>query len=254
MTRHALLAGFVWTACAAPQRGAPAPEGPRPDYQALVDSADRMPEDRALDPGRKPVAFLTFLDVRPGMRVADLGAGLGYTTELLARAVGASGVVYAQNAPALLQRIGDKPLVDRLGRWVNRTVKRVDRDFGDPLPPDAIGLDLVVMNAFYHDTVWLNVDRAQMNRALFAALKSGGRYVVVDSSAKPGSGTQDASTLHRIDEQVVREEVPRAGFRLASESDFLRNPADTRDWNASPRAAGEKRGTSDRFALVFVKP
>jgi predicted methyltransferase len=78
--------------------------------------------------------------------------------------------------------------------------------------------------------------------------------VVIDSSAKPGTGTQDAKTLHRIDEQVVKDEVARAGFKLQTEADFLRNPQDARDWNSSPGAAGERRGTSDRFALRFVKP
>jgi predicted methyltransferase len=249
-----LPAVLLLAACATPQPGRVTATPHPPDYQALVDASDRTPEDRALDPGRKPVAFLTFLEVAPGMRVADLGAGIGYTTELLARAIGPKGVVYAQNSPGLIQRMGPQPLVDRLGKWVNKSVKRVDREFDDPLPPDAIGLDLVVMNAFYHDTVWLQVDRDRMNRAVFAALRPGGRFIVVDSSAKPGSGVQDAQTLHRIDEQVVRDEVPRAGFKLAAEGDFLRNPGDARDWNASPRAAGDKRGTGDRFALAFVKP
>jgi predicted methyltransferase len=55
---------------------------------------------------------------------------------------------------------------------------------------------------------------------------------------------------------VVRTELERAGFKLQSEGDFLRNPQDTRDWNSSPNAAAaaNRRGTSDRFALRFVKP
>jgi predicted methyltransferase len=93
-----------------------------------------------------------------------------------------------------------------------------------------------------------------MNAAVFRALKPGGVYVVIDSSAKPGTGVSDAQTLHRIDEQVVREEVLAAGFQLAAESDVWRNPQDTRDWSSSPGTAGERRGTSDRFALKFVKP
>jgi predicted methyltransferase len=60
--------------------------------------------------------------------------------------------------------------------------------------------------------------------------------------------------LHRIDEPALKAEVQAAGFRLAAEADFLRNPADTRDWSTSPRVVGERRGTSDRFVLKFVKP
>jgi predicted methyltransferase len=64
----------------------------------------------------------------------------------------------------------------------------------------------------------------------------------------------EVQTLHRIDEKTVIDEVTKAGFKLAGEGTFLRNAADPRDWNASPMAAGEKRGTSDRFVLKFVKP
>jgi predicted methyltransferase len=65
---------------------------------------------------------------------------------------------------------------------------------------------------------------------------------------------RDAQTLHRIDEQTVRDEVLAAGFQFVQDSDVWRNPQDTRDWNSSPGAAGARRGTSDRFALKFIKP
>jgi predicted methyltransferase len=87
-----------------------------------------------------------------------------------------------------------------------------------------------------------------------AALKPGGSYVVVDHRSRDGAGTADTESLHRIEESVVREEVQRASFRFASSADFLKNPSDTRDWSTSPRTAGERRGTSDRFVLKFVKP
>jgi predicted methyltransferase len=245
----AALSLLAACATAAPAPQAPAPAGPA----ALVAAADRTEADRALDAGRRPVEFLAFLDLRPGMKVADLGAGGGYTTELLARAVGPSGRVWAQNSQALLGFVGEA-WAARLARPVNANVVRVDREFDAPLPPEAAGLDLVVMNALYHDTVWMKTDRAAMDRAVLAALRPGGQFVVIDSSARAGTGTADAQTLHRIDEATVTAEVVAAGFRLAGTGDFLRNPADARDWNASPRAAAERRGTSDRFVLRFVKP
>jgi predicted methyltransferase len=229
-----------------------APAGPTP--QAIVDAPDRTEADRKLDAGRKPAAFLEFLKVKPGMRVAELFAGGGYTTELLARAVGPTGVVYGQNNRFVLSRFAEKPWTERLARPVNKVVVRVDRELDDPLPPEAKDLDLVVSNIIYHDTVWQNVDRARMNGAVFTALARGGRYVVCDSSAKPGTGVEAVKTLHRIDEAVVRQEVSAAGFTLAEEGNFLRNPADPRDWNSSPGAAGQRRGTSDRFCLAFRKP
>jgi hypothetical protein len=93
-----------------------------------------------------------------------------------------------------------------------------------------------------------------MNRAVYDALKPGGIYAIVDHSAKKGAGLSVTQSLHRIEEQVLRSEVEAAGFELAAEADFLRKPEDTRDWNASPSAAGDRRGESDRFVLRFVKP
>lgn len=222
--------------------------------QAIVDAPDRTEADRALDAGRHPAAMLEFVGVGPGGKVAELMAGGGYTTELLARAVGPTGTVYGQNPKFILERFAEKPWSERLARPVNAKVVRADREFDEPLPPEVTDLDAVVSNAIYHDTVWLKADRAKMNAAIFRALKPGGVYVVIDSSAKPGTGVNDVQTLHRIDEQTVKDEVLAAGFQLAGTSDVWRNPQDTRDWNSSPSAAGERRGTSDRFALKFVKP
>jgi predicted methyltransferase len=221
---------------------------------AIVFAPERLPGDRALDAGRHPGELLAFMGVAPGMRVGELEAGQGYTTELVARAVGSQGRVYAENNRFVLERFAAKPWAERLQRPALANVVRVDRELEDPFPPEAHDLDGVYINLFYHDTIWLKTDREAMNRAVFRALRPGGFYLVADHAARPGSGTADAETLHRIDEALVISEVERAGFRLAAEGDFLRNPADNHDWNASPRVAAERRGTSDRFALRFVKP
>jgi len=241
------------TGCSSLSRMISAPPDPA-RYAALVAAPDRTPEDRALDAGRKPAELLVFTGVTPGMRVAELAAGGGYTAELLARAVAPTGQVYGQNTPALLQRFLEKPWSTRLERPVMKGVIRLDRTLDDPFPADVKDLDAVLFVLFYHDTVALNVDRGRMNRAIFAALKPGGSYVVVDHSGRAGTGTSEGSTLHRIEESVVRGEIEAAGFKLASEGSFLREPSDPRDWNASPRQAAERRGQSDRFVLRFVKP
>src|SRR3982074_2833502 len=101
---------------------------------AVVSAADRSPEDRALDAGRKPAQLLAFLGVRPGWVVADLGAGGGYTTELLRRAVGSEGVVYGQNSKLLLEKFLEKPWSARLAKPIMKDVVRLDRDFDDPFP------------------------------------------------------------------------------------------------------------------------
>ena len=238
---------------AAASASAPAPAAAS-NADAIVSAADRSDTDRALDGGRHPAELLKFFGVSPGMKVAELGAGGGYTSELLARAVGSSGRVYAQNPRFILEKYAEKPWSERLQKPVMANVVRVDREFDEPLPPEAKDLDLVVDVLFYHDTVWLGVDRERMNRAIFAALKPGGIYGIVDHSARVGAGLSEVKTLHRIEESVLKAEVTKVGFQLASEGSFLKSPSDTLDWSTSPSTAGEKRGTSDRFVLAFKKP
>lgn len=242
--------------CAHSKSQTPSPPAATPapiSAEAIVAAPDRSEADKALDAGRHPAAFLEFLALAPGMKVGELFAGGGYTTELLARSVGPGGVVYGQNSKWVLEKFAEAPWTARLAKLVNANVVRVDRELDAPLPPEAKELDLVVSHLIYHDTVWLPVDRTRMNAAIFSALKPGGRYVVCDSSAAAGHGVKDVQTLHRIEESVVRQEVMAAGFTAPVEGDFLRNAADTRDWNSSPGAAGAKRGTSDRFCYCFEK-
>jgi len=222
--------------------------------EAAVAASDRSADDRALDAGRKPAAVLAFFRVAPGQKIGELFSGGGYTTELLARVVGDAGVVYGQNTKDVLDKFARKPWTERLAKPVMKPVVPVERPIDEPFPPEATNLDAVIMVLNYHDTVWMKADRAKMNAAVFAALRPGGVYGIVDHSAVAGSGTRDAGTLHRIDEDVVKQEITAAGFRLDGESDVLRNPEDKRDWNSSPNAAGARRGTSDRFVLRFVKP
>ena len=233
---------------------ASAARSPQEAIQAALSAPDRDDRDKAIDAGRHPAEMLSFFGIAPGMKVAELVAGGGYTAELLARVVGPTGVVWAENPSFILDKFAAVPWAARLGKPVMANVRRADRELESPLPPEATNLDAVLMVLFYHDTVWLKTDRARMNKAVFDALKSGGVYGIVDHAARAGAGTSGAQTLHRIEEKTVIDEVTKAGFKLAAEADFLRNPNDKHDWNDSPMAAAEKRGTSDRFVLKFVKP
>jgi predicted methyltransferase len=117
------------------------------------------------------------------------------------------------------------------------------------VPDQAPKLDLITLILNYHDITYLPVDRAKMNQRLFAALKPGGHFVVIDHSAKAGADITVGKTLHRIDEAIVLAEVRKAGFVLEAESDFLRDPADTRE-----QSSGDAKIPTDKFALRFVKP
>ena len=221
---------------------------PVPDYAALLATPDRSDADRQADKRRDPLPFLAFADVRPGMKVLDMGAGGGYSTELIARAVAPSGIVFGQNPPDL----PEKPKATFDARLKTSRMKDVVADiraFDDPVPPDVHDLDLVTFLFFYHDTTYMNVDRAEMDRKLFAVLKPGGFLVIADHSALPGQGTSVGKTLHRIEESVLRQEVEAAGFRIVAEGNFWRNPNDTHDFPSY-------RPTMpvDNFVLKFQKP
>ena len=101
------------------------------------------------------------------------------------------------------------------------------RPFDDPIPPGLHDLDLITFLFFYHDTTYMQVDRAAMDRDMFAGLKPGGFLVIADHSALPGQGISVGHTLHRIEEATLRREVEAAGFKLVAEGNFWRNPADT---------------------------
>jgi predicted methyltransferase len=222
-------------------------QGSVPDYAALVAASDRSDADRATDKRRDPLKLLSFTGVRTGMKVLDMGAGGGYSTELMARAVGPTGVVYGQN-PADQGARGKAAFEARTKTPAGKNIIPLTRPFDDPLPPDVTGLDLITFFFFYHDTTYLPVDRAQMDRKLYAALKPGASLVLADHSAKPGQGASVGKSLHRVEESLVRQELEAAGFKFAVAGDFYRHPEDTRDFTTQPPTK-----PADEFVLRFEK-
>jgi predicted methyltransferase len=219
-----------------------------PDYATLMAAPDRSDADRKADTRRDPLPLLAFADLRPGMKVLDMGAGGGYSTELIARAVVPGGVVYGQNAPDLGEKA--KAAFDaRLKTPAMKDAVADVRPFDDPAPPGVHDFNLITFLFYYHDTTYMNVDRAEMDRNMFAVLKPGGFLVIADHSALPGQGTSVGKTLHRIEENTLRKEVEAAGFRVVAEGNFWRHPDDTRDFPSY-------RPTMpvDEFVLKFQKP
>jgi predicted methyltransferase len=219
-----------------------------PDYAAIIAAPDRSDADRQTDVRRDPTKLLAFTGAKPGMKVLDMGAGAGYSTELMARAVGADGTVYAQESALVMERVKDKFDI-RAQNPAMKNVVHLIRNYDDPVPSDVGGLDLITFFFAYHDTSYMPVDRAEMNRKMFAALKPGGILVIADHSAKPGDGVKVAKTFHRIEQSTLRQEIEAAGFKLVSEGDFLQHPEDPRD-----AAVFHPAVPVDEFVLKYQKP
>ncbi len=266
-------AALALAACTSPGAAAPAGALSPARVGEILSSPDRTEADRTNDLRRKPQEMLDFIGMRPGMVALDLSAGGGYTSELLARATGPSGRVYAQAPPRVPRPAPAQPegaatpvpgptmsasaAAPPVPAGLAVRAKRVDnivvvvQPYEDPVPAERAtnGLDLVTLMFNYHDLGFMGVDRARMNRAVFAALKPGGLYVIADHSGRAGTGISESGTLHRVEEAFLRQEVESAGFRLAASGGFLRNPNDPRDRN-TPDPPQPK----DEFVLKFVKP
>jgi predicted methyltransferase len=220
----------------------------RPDYAAIIAAPDRTEADLQTDKRRDPLKLLAFTGARPGMKVLDMGAGGGYSTELMARAVAPAGVAYGQN-PADLGERAKTRFEARLKTAAGKNIVSLVRPFDDPVPPDVHDLDLITFLFFYHDTTYMAVDRAAMNRKLYAALKPGGALVIADHSARAGDGTSVGKTFHRIEESALRQEIEAAGFKLVGEGDFWRHSEDPRDFSIQPPSGK----AVDEFVLKFQK-
>jgi predicted methyltransferase len=212
------------------------------DYKAILANPDRPDNERALDAIRKPEEMLKFLGVKTGDKVADLMASRGYYTAILSQVVGEKGIVYSAN-PTVRDETRE-----RFKNPLYANVKLIEGGMGTVALPSDGSLDFVLINLDYHEVD--SADRAAMNKRVFAALKPGGVYGVVDHASQDGVGDSVSKTLHRIEKALVVKEVTGAGFKPAKEGEMLRNPDDPHTGSAIK----ESRGKTDRFVLRFEKP
>ena len=212
------------------------------DYKAILANPERPEAEKSIDSIRKPEEMLKFYGVKRGDKVGDLMASRGYYTVILSQVVGDKGVVYSAN-PAVRDETRE-----RFKNPAYANVKLLEGGMGTVALPQDGSLDFVLINLDYHEVA--PGDRAALNQRVFAALKPGGVYGVVDHAAADGAGDSAAKTLHRIEKALAVREAAAAGFKLAGESDLLKNPDDSHATNAIK----EQRGKSDRFVLKFQKP
>lgn len=218
-------------------------------YADAVADPKRPAEEVARDALRHPADILAFAQVAPGDKIADIRPGAGYFSRLFSDVVGPTGRVYAFVPNRTAER--ENPTADLLvAAYPNIT--RVNglldsMTYAEPL-------DLIFMSQEYHDfhIPGFNTDVARMNAAVFAALKPGGLYVVIDHQAAAGTGISAVSTLHRIEGDYLKREVQAAaGFVFDGESKVVANPADDHSLNVFDAAI---RGKTDQFVYRFRKP
>lgn len=223
-------------------------------YDAALTHPGRSAADLKRDSTDDPATLLRLAGIKPGMHVADVVGGSGYYSEIVSYLVGPTGKVLlinnkesAQWSSGLEARLAD----DRLPNVQSLTVDLNHMH----LPPRSV--DAVLLVKVYHDLYWVDpkewpaIDVGSVLDQLASALKPGGVLLLIDHSAKAGTGTADAGRLHRIDEAYALKDFESHGFKLMARSEVLRRPDDARDQISYKEPM---LGKTDRFVLLFRKP
>ncbi|MBN7798861.1 class I SAM-dependent methyltransferase [Parahaliea mediterranea] len=243
------------------------------DWTGALDGAQRSEANRARDTFRHPRQTLEFFGLEPGMTVVEIAPGGGWYTEVLAPLLRGNGTLYAAhyslNPPNAYYR-------NSLGRFLQKLA--ADSELYDgvvvtQLQPPAQALaapagsaDLALAFRSVHS--WMRADTlAPTLGAIYAALKPGGRFGLVQHRAQPGTSVADMKRTGYVTEAYVIAAAEKAGFELVERADINANPKDSADhpkgvWNLPPalRDGGKRRdhylaiGESDRMTLLFAKP
>jgi len=224
-------------------------------YDAAVAHAGRSAADIKRDQLDHPADILRLTGIKRGMKVADVLAGDGYYSELASYVVGPTGKVFLINNTAFDQWSDDLAARLKGNRLVNVEHKTLDLDH---MGLKAASFDAIFLVKVYHDLYWVDaegkwpkVDVSGVLDQLARALKPGGVLLLVDHSAKPGTGNSVAGSLHRIEESFAIKDFESHGFKVVAKSDVLRRPDDARDLISYK---GPAVGKTDRFVVVFRKP
>ena len=250
-TASLVLSLFAFAASA--QLSAPVSLGPytmpegTPDYiRQAIESPERTDAEKARDSSRRPAEVLMMSGIKPGDHVIEI-AGVGqYYTKILSAVVGPNGKVDVYDLP-YTERFAGEPSRAFAAAHPNTAYHQEDYN-NSAFPADV---DVVFNMLYYHDLILQKIDTTKMNAKLLASLKPGSAYIVEEHKAEDGSGTRDVEKLHRIDVQVVKDELLAAGFELIEDSAILAHPEDDRTWMVFTQG---QRGTTDRALFIFRKP
>lgn len=227
------------------------------DYAAAVSAPGRPADQVALDAGRRPAEVLGFLGLKKGMTAADIMAGEGYYSAIMARIVGPRGKVMAYNPNEFVADDAKNAAAWKALTASAPNVSIADYPFaGFTAAPDSF--DFVLFHLAYHDLYWESekykvprTDPAAFLRTLYAATRPGGIVGVVDHVALPGDTRATVDKYHRIDPATVKADFLAAGFVLEAESPLLRMKEDDHTKLVFDPAV---RGRTDRFVFRFRKP
>ena len=219
-----------------------------PAYVAAAVADPGRAEDAKIDSRRHGAELVAFAGVKPGDTVLELVPGGGYFTRIFSKVVGTNGHIYAV-VPTPMEKYSDKT------KALPDTYKNVEvlmQPAAELTTPKPVDIAFTSQNYHdYPDTFMGPTDPALLDKAVFAALKPGGTYIVIDHVAEAGSGLRDTDTLHRIDPALVKKQVMDAGFEYVGESTVLHNQADDHKLKVFDDAI---RGHTDQFAYKFRKP
>jgi predicted methyltransferase len=230
---------------AAPSPAYVIPAGTAAYIRHAVESPDRSTEQKARDANRKPAELLTLSGIKPGQKVVEFASVGQYFTVLLSDIVGPKGAVYMYDLPYTEKRAGEASR-EFVAKHPNSKYELIDYNKLE-LPQKV---DIVFNVLYYHDLSLNEIDTASLNSRIFKALKPGGIFFVVDHNAAAGSGRRDTKALHRIDPEVIKQEVTAAGFELVEESKLLAHPED--DHTKMVFTPG-LRGLTDQTVFKFRK-
>ncbi|MEN8212932.1 MAG: methyltransferase domain-containing protein [Pseudomonadota bacterium] len=181
-----------------------------PDWRQWVNTFER--------PGREVYdrrhAIVAATGVRPGMVVADIGAGTGLFTRLFAERVGTTGKVYAVDI--------SQPFIENILRTsreqgFGNVVGIVNNDKDVSLPADSIDLAFLV-DTYHHFEYPLS-----MLASIRRSLKEGGTLIIIDFRRDPRRSSNWVMQHVRVGKEAVIDEVTRAGFQLLDDKELLRS-------------------------------
>lgn len=249
MPSHRLLFACLTASSALSFASVPAFAKDVPSAIRAAIGAPARADQRDDDSRRKAAALLALSGVKSGDKVVDFVPGSGYWTRIFTGIVGNKGHVYAL-WPAFAAKFAEKALPDLNARELTNVTAEVEST-NIPSVPEKIDLFWTVQN--YHDVANGGGEAAlnAFNADIFAMLKPGGTYIVIDHADAGGSGLEGTPSRHRIDKSVVISQIEAAGFKLVSQSSLLENPQDDHSKIVFDPSI---RGKTDQFVLKFRKP